>query len=255
MAWRFLVSGPLPPSLNMAIDYALWKAAGTGQNPPTLRFYTWKPSAVSLGYNQSPDEVVNMDFCRKENIPVVRRPTGGSAIFHDWELTYSFSAHADSFPDFSGPVASYLSVCQALQKGLQELGLNPELRGYSEGKEPSYTNQACFVLSSRHDLVFKNKKIVGSAQRRNKHSFLQHGSILIGLKQPLWEKIFVNAPEFEKIGCLQEFLSVPVSAESLTAPLKKGFAEHFGTQFMETELTPEEAENAGRFAEKHFACL
>jgi len=95
--WRLIINGKENPSINMGIDFALWKSVSEGKSPPVLRFYQWMPSSVSIGYNQNPERLIDIDFCKKNNIHCVKRPTGGSAIFHDIELTYSFSATTFSF--------------------------------------------------------------------------------------------------------------------------------------------------------------
>jgi len=242
--WRLIISGEVLPKENMATDYALWQSASSKKAPPTLRFYQWSPSSVSLGYNQSPHKVVNMDFCKDRNIPVVKRPTGGSAIFHDLELTYSFCGNVDDHPSFASPFGSYLAVCQGIIKGLKKLGLSLKVRGFSEGKEPSYTSRDCFSLSSRHDLVVDGKKLVGSAQRRNKDAFLQHGSILLDIRKDLWDNIFIEKVDFTKITTLQELLPVIPALESLIIYLKQGFEEVFDVSFEEGELTAEEKAKA-----------
>ena len=231
--WKLIISGKKGPEVNMEEDCAIWDSVKEKKNPPTLRFYQWQPPSVSVGYNQAPEKVVDTGFCKKNNIPIVKRPTGGSAIFHDIELTYSFSSHIECFPSFASPLDSYLSICQALKKGVEKTGIELEIRGFSEGKEPSFTTKACFILSSRHDLVFKNKKVIGSAQRRGKNSFLQHGSILLDIREKLWQKIFLEKIDFGKIGSLNEFLEKEIKVESLIQFLKEGFEESFNIELSE----------------------
>lgn len=238
--WRLIISGKMPPEENMGIDYALWQSSSSGNSPPTLRLYQWNPPSVSLGYNQHPYNVINIDFCRDKNIPVVKRPTGGSAIFHDIELTYSFCGNIKDHPDFVLPLSSYIAVCKGIIKGLGKLGIKAEIRGFSEGKEPSYTTRDCFSLSSRHDIVVNGKKLVGSAQRRNKDGFLQHGSILIDIRRNLWDNIFVEKTDFSKITTLKDILPKGISPEILITNIKAGFEEYFEVSFEERELTGEE---------------
>lgn len=238
--WRVIISGAMAPEENMGIDYALWQSVASGVMPPTLRFYQWQPSSVSLGYNQSPYNVVNTDFCKERNIPVVKRPTGGSAIFHDVELTYSFCSNIKDHPDFISPLSSYIAVCRGIIKGLERSGIKAEIRGFSEGKEPSYTTRDCFSLSSRHDIVVDGKKLVGSAQRRNREAFLQHGSILIDINRELWDNIFVERTDFSKITTLKELLGECISFDLLITNITKGFEEILSVCFEESGLTEEE---------------
>ncbi|NLG11991.1 MAG: lipoate--protein ligase family protein [Elusimicrobia bacterium] len=238
--WRVIISGGMAPAENMETDYALWRSASNGKSVPVLRFYQWSPSAVSLGYNQSPQNIINTDFCKEKNIPVVKRPTGGSAIFHDIELTYSFCGNIKDHPSFALPFASYIAVCRGIINGLQRLGIGAGIRGISESKEPSYTTRDCFSLSSRHDIVANGKKIVGSAQRRNKDAFLQHGSILIDINRELWDNIFTEKTDFSKINTLKELLEDGIAVHTLIAYIKEGFGEAFEVCFEESVLTAEE---------------
>ena len=246
--WKLLISGSGEPSLNMGIDYFLWEKTGDENFPPVLRFYTWKVPSVSTGYNQSPEKLININFCLENKFPMVRRPTGGSVIFHDLELTYSFCANCKYYKDFSSPFKSYILICKGIIKGMEKMGLRPEIRGVSEGKEPSYTTRDCFSLSSKHDITFEGKKIVGSAQRRNRKSFLQHGSILIDIRKNLWENIFLHKPDFSKVGSLKEF-GVEVGKEKLIEFLKTGFEEVFEIEFELMEISEKEMEECKKLAE------
>jgi lipoyl(octanoyl) transferase len=220
--------------------------------PPTLRFYGWQPPGVSLGYNQSAERVVNTEFCRSAGIPIVMRPTGGSAIFHDVELTYSFVAHTGAHPDFASPLTSYFALCRALIAGVENLGAKLEIRGYSEGKEPSFSDRACFVLTSRHDVIHQGRKIIGSAQRRDESSFLQHGSILVGIRRDLWRSIFAERVDFDKIGCLGDILGTNLVPDAMVDPLRQGFQEYFGVRLAEEGLSSLETDQAAVFARDQF---
>jgi lipoyl(octanoyl) transferase len=234
--WRLIISGARPPLENMETDYRLWQSAAKKESPPTLRFYQWNPSAVSLGYNQDAEKVINTEFCKTSNIPVVKRPTGGSAIFHDAELTYSFCSNVDEHPSFTSPLGSYLAVCRGIVNGMKRTGIRLEVRGFSEGKEPSFTGRDCFSLSSRHDLVYGNSKVVGSAQRRNKNAFLQHGSILLAIRRDLWENIFIEEVDFSKIISLNELMEKKVPLNYLIEIMKEGFKDAFNVEFEEKEV-------------------
>ncbi|MCM8784824.1 MAG: lipoate--protein ligase family protein [Candidatus Omnitrophica bacterium] len=240
MKCRLILCENYDPFFNMAFDYYFWKNSEEPKNPPVLRFYKWSPSAVSYGYNQDKTKLINLQFCQKNNISVVMRPTGGSAIFHDIEITYSFSSNLLHHPSFSSPTLSYIILCQGLINGIKKLGIELKIRRISEGKEPSFTDIPCFSLSSRHDVVFNDKKIIGSAQRRNKLSFLQHGSILIDIRKNLWENIFLRGVEFSKIGCLNEL--VFVDRKKLIEFLKEGISEILNFEIYEDCLKKEEKE-------------
>ncbi|HPP66907.1 MAG TPA: hypothetical protein PKX05_03225, partial [bacterium] len=127
-------------------------------------------------------------------------------------------------------------------------------RGISIGKEPSLTRRDCFSLSTRHDLVISGKKIIGSAQRKDGASFLQHGSLLIDIQKQYWENIFLHRPDFTKIICLSEILNQVPDFETLAALLTKGFEEFFEYPFERFEFSPQDIENAKKI-ERNFLLI
>ncbi len=160
------------PEFAMGLDQALLEDPA---EPPTLRFYTWSPPTLSLGYFQRLTDVAAA--ARAE--AVVRRVTGGGAIHHANELTYSLVAPAND-PLFAGPVAdSYARIHRALAAGLREFGVRAELRGDLEPLSEAEGTGMCFHRSSALDLVWDGRKGVGSAQRRTGGRVLHHGSIKI----------------------------------------------------------------------------
>ncbi|HOJ31262.1 MAG TPA: biotin/lipoate A/B protein ligase family protein [bacterium] len=241
--WLYVITQDVSPQMNMALDSIMWNKVKQYPDTAILRFYTWKPSGVSLGAHQKPENLVNVSFCKQNNIPVVARITGGSAIFHDREITYSFSATNDE-KVFSGPITSYEKICGALKTGLEKLGIRVQWRGVSKGKEPSFTDRDCFSLSTRHDLVVDDRKIIGSAQRKDRTSFLQHGSLLIEIQKHLWEKIFLAKPDFSKIISMSEILSNVPDFDTLIKVLKNGFEQFFESDFEEIHFTSEDIKEA-----------
>ncbi len=189
MEWLVTDTGKKTGRENMDFDLQLLNALRHRRLPPVLRFYQWQPPAVSLGAGQVVTEEVNMAYCRQQNIPVVHRPSGGGAIFHEDELTYSFAAHRDDFPAFHDLLTSYYTIVAGLQRGLERLGVSAQVRGGTKSSRPERF-QPCFSLASRHDLVFQGKKLLGSAQKRRQEAFLQHGSLPFSFNRPLVEKIF-----------------------------------------------------------------
>jgi len=253
--WRLIRSGGRSPSYNMALDAAVRRGAAAGSVPPTVRFYAWDPPSVSIGYNQSPEKVVDTPFCRARGIPIVRRPTGGSAILHDVEITYSVAAPLDAHPAFAMPLSSYLAVCRAIRRGLAAAGAAVEIRGFSEGREPSYTARACFALLSRHDLVIGERKVVGSAQVRDSRSFLQHGSVLLDIRRDLWEGVFRERVDFDRVGSLAGVLPAGMGGDRLEELLAEGFAAEFGVALVQGEPTSGEGAEASETAGGPFDTL
>ena len=120
--WRLLVTEPCDGATNMAIDEAVWRGRQAGISPPTVRFFAWAPPTVSLGYGQPLDQHVNVEACRRLGVGIVRRPTGGSAIYHDGperELTYSVVASTDDLGGVRDLLGTYQWIGRALVAGLR----------------------------------------------------------------------------------------------------------------------------------------
>src|SRR6266568_985857 len=162
--WRLLLDKPASGAWNMAVDEVLLDGVATGTAPPTLRFYEWTPPCLSLGYFQPFD--------------VVRRPTGGRAILHDRELTYSIALPASVLGQDGGVLPSYYRLSLALQDGLRRLGVPATLAPESAGSSAAH-GPVCFDRPSAHAILLPGRKLVGSAQMRRGGGLLQHGSILI----------------------------------------------------------------------------
>ena len=173
--WRLILSDPASGPMNMALDEAILEAVRKDQAPPTLRFYSWDPPCLSLGYAQSVDDA-DRSAIEELGWELVRRPTGGKAILHTDEITYSISAPADH-PLFGGGILlSYERISLALIAGLERLGLEPELN-VTESPEPNDGNPVCFQNPGAFEITIAGKKLVGSAQLRRSGAVLQHGSI------------------------------------------------------------------------------
>lgn len=190
-----------PGAMNMAIDEVLLESAITRQ-VATLRLYTWREPTVSLGYFQSPDDPVLAE--RFGGLAQVRRLSGGGAILHDQELTYSVTYPAEH-PFGSNPGTLYDRVHAAIVELLNEWQIPAKLRGEAKlGEQPFL----CFGRGDARDIVLNGFKIVGSAQRRRKGAVLQHGALLL--------RRSVHAPEFPGVQDLSP-ISLPASAELASA--------------------------------------
>ena len=181
--WRLIDdAGPRDGAWNMALDEWLFREAEVGTAPgPVLRLYTWRPACLSLGYHQDLDEACDVEHCRRAGYDVVRRPTGGKAVLHADELTYSVVARHDG-PFFSGQglVGSYASIAQALASALEALGLPVRLTQRAAKIAPQ-GGAPCFLVPSEKEILIQGRKVVGSAQRRGARAFLQHGAIPLHL--------------------------------------------------------------------------
>jgi lipoate-protein ligase A len=177
-AWRLLLDPPAAGAWNMAVDEVLLDGVAVGSAPPTLRFYGWAPPCLSLGYFQ-PFEVVDVAGCRRLGVDVVRRPTGGRAILHDRELTYSVALPLRLLGDDGAVLPSYHRVSLALERGLNRLGAPVVLAPESAAHADPTRGPVCFDRPSAHEILLNGRKLVGSAQVRRATAILQHGSILI----------------------------------------------------------------------------
>src|SRR6266498_1079863 len=175
--WRLLITPPARGAWNMALDESILEhaQAGHGESLPTLRLYAWDPACLSLGHAQ-PFADVDVSRLQERGWEVVRRLTGGRAILHTDEITYSVIAPNDE-PRVAGTVLeSYNRLAQALLLAVKELDLPVEMK---EGKteNPSSPNPVCFEVSSTYEITANGKKLIGSAQARKKEGVLQHGSL------------------------------------------------------------------------------
>lgn len=183
--WRFIHSGACTPAENMAIDEAILTSHSEGMTPPTVRFYRWRPATLSIGYFQKAEEEVDFDALANEGLGFVRRPTGGRAVLHDAELTYSIIV-SEHYPGIPSTVnEAYRVLSEGLVHGFRRLGLNAKMVNLSaeadKHKFAAASSAACFDSPSWYELVVEGRKIAGSAQVRQKGVVLQHGSILLDL--------------------------------------------------------------------------
>jgi lipoyl(octanoyl) transferase len=241
-AWRLLDTGTLPASLNMAIDEALLQLHVPGESRPTLRFYQWSPPAVSLGYFQR-RHAIDLHACRELGLDVVRRVTGGRAVLHQDDLTYSVVADSEQgLP--SSLDAAYRMLCNGLLAGFRLLGFEAEV---GRDRARSAHGDICFVRAAIGDIVYQGKKFVGSAQTWHGASLLQHGSIILEPQTKTWPLIVRKVPPestSEELSCrmtsLREVLGRQVGSSELKLALKVGMAEALQVEFQSGELTKRE---------------
>lgn len=175
---RFIIDEPLSGAVNMARDDALLEFIGHGKSPSTLRLYGWQEPTISLGYFQRIAEAEKLDG-GLERLPVVRRPTGGGAILHDLELTYSLTAPLDHPLVAAGTHRLYALAHDAIIMALEQIGARAMRSGVTDDSGPTRGPFFCFARRHALDLVIGADKIAGSAQRRTRWAVLQHGSIVL----------------------------------------------------------------------------
>ncbi|HZY09999.1 MAG TPA: lipoate--protein ligase family protein [Bacteroidota bacterium] len=213
MKWKFLNSGFRPGRFNMEFDEFLAHRLDDGADIPLLRLYGWKPYAISLGYNQQMEDF-DLQKLQGEGIDIVRRPTGGRAIFHAHELTYCVVTKMNG----QRPKEIYRFINEGLLAGLRLLGIEAELSNSTDDINQMYHDPEsvnCFTSFARSEIQYREKKLAGSAQRRYNNVILQHGSILLG---PQHKRIieFLSPRMGESIVYLREKLDRrTIDAESI----------------------------------------
>ena len=240
--WRLLDSGPMPGAANMALDEAILEAYLAGLVPPTLRFYAWRPPAVSLGHFQPPEGNVRAERCRQLGIDIVRRPTWGRAILHDREVTFSIIV-SEADLGAQGVMACYRILAQGIVAGLRQLGVAAELVDRAGGREEGPAlrlagNPACFAVKARCDLVVAGKKLVGSAQVHRQGALLQQNSLPLRLNLSGWAEVFAGGAQGgEAATDLCSLLGREIRYAEVAAELSLGFASDLGWELQPGQVT------------------
>lgn len=234
-AWRFLDTGCGDAAYNMAVDEALLLSHEAGQSPPTLRVYTWSSPTLSLGYAQSIEKEVDTTACREHGVTPIRRPTGGRAVLHDDEATYSIVMPLRLDGREASITEHYRRIGLALEAALRRAGLAVTLERPSVlAAAPRPASPACFAALSRYELSATGRKLVGSAQKRGRRSLLQHGSIPLSMdRQRLFACLRVPAGRREQLlgeayasmAAVNEVAPAPLDAAALQRALRQGFVE------------------------------
>ena len=245
--WQFIDSGEQSGAYNMALDESLARTLASGGGAPTLRLFRWKPWAISLGYNQQSGEI-DAERCSADGIAIVRRPTGGRAILHAEELTYSVVMPALR----KSILQVYNDISTALVRGLALYGVEASLARTQPDFAKEYRSPSsipCFASSARYEIEWRSRKLVGSAQRRfggpAGDVVLQHGSILCGDAHCRLAD-YLAAPEAEARERIREVLrgrtadlrmitGEPVGMAPLAGCIRRGFEETWGLEFTAPE--------------------
>jgi lipoate-protein ligase A len=255
----------------MAIDEAILTAHSEEKSPPTVRFYGWNPATLSIGYFQKAQEV-DMEAVASEGIGFVRRPTGGRAVLHDRELTYSIIV-SETYPGIPRNVTdAYRVLSEGLLQGFRGLGLNAEMvQLASEEEKEKYASvagsSACFDSPSWYELVVEGRKIAGSAQVRQKDVVLQHGSILLDMDTDQLFRLLKYSSEKVAERMKMSFTKKAVAINDLlraqNKPLihlrevekafRRGIVEGLGIVLEDGELTDYEQELTRQLVQEKYA--
>lgn len=236
----------------MAVDEAIMLAQARGENPPTIRLYGWRPPAVSIGYFQDFVKEIDLESCRRLGIDWVRRPTGGRAVLHENEVTYSVAVPESVLR--GSVLETYLVLSNGLVAALRSLGADAGV--VSRGGVHKGSSAACFDAPSSYEVVCGGKKVIGSAQTRHNGIILQHGSIPLRFdaaraaavlkldSERTRERIAANLSE--RAAGLEQVLGRPVGAAEVRAALIDGFARGLGLEMRPGALTGAEEADAAR---------
>lgn len=261
MNWRFINTQFNDGAYNMAVDEAILHYVSLGESPPTLRFYGWNPPSMSLGYFQKLEKSIDILACKNMGIDIVRRLTGGRAVLHHEELTYSVIL-PENYPNMPSSITeSYKILSQGLLKGFEELGVNAILSPETSLNPANFSSGACFDAPSSYELTVEGKKIVGSAQTRQKNTILQHGSILNKLQEDnLFDCLLFPSEKVKeklkntfvsKATSIEKIKGIPESWENLCTAFLKGFSNGLNISLSESVLSSNELNLANSLHEKY----
>jgi len=226
----------------MAVDEAILEGYDrAAQKPgPTLRLYGWRPAALSLGRSQSAEGSHDAHVLAVEGIGLVRRPTGGAAVLHEFERTYAVVGALGVPPFEGGPIATYRTIAEALRRGLTRLGVAAMAVEPRRGA-PRETATACFERVGAWELVANGRKLVGSAQARRRGAFLQHGSIPLRSDPSRLASVLGVPVDASRFIDLVRAGGSAIDPAALDRACVDGFEETFGVRLLRGTLKESEA--------------
>ncbi|MBK5113835.1 MAG: lipoate--protein ligase family protein [Candidatus Heimdallarchaeota archaeon] len=246
--WRLIwVEGAADCYYNMGLDKAIQEAVAAHESRNTIRLYRWKPSAVSIGYFQSMNKVVNIENCKERKVDYIRRITGGGAVYHDFEgeLTYSVNC-LDDDPRLPRDISKiYEKICGGVVLGLEELGIDAEFKPIND-----------------INLKSNGKKISGSALTRKSGVILQHGTILRKVNvEKMFSLLVIPDEKFkakmissakERVSSLEDELGVAPSFKKIRQAMINGLSSVLDIELIHEKITTTEHDNANRIASELF---
>jgi len=260
--WRLILSPPLAGADNMALDESLLESVAARRQPPTLRFYQWDPACLSLGHAQ-PSEDADLHRLHALGWHIVRRTTGGRAILHTDELTYSMTAPIDHPLLAGGVLSSYRRLSQGLVAGLRLLGAEADTAPEQSRREPDRSNPVCFEAPSAYEITAGGRKLIGSAQLRRVAGVLQHGSLpLCGDLGRICDGLTYGEAADRSSAAnrvrrrattLEQLLGKHVSWDQAAEALAVGFTQALSLRLMIAEPTDEERTRAASLRSERFA--
>ncbi len=268
--WRLLYTPPATGAWNMAVDESILEHIHRGESQPTLRLYSWNPPCLSLGHAQSFKDV-DVERLKSHGWEVVRRVTGGRAILHTDELTYSVTGSADEPVLAGGVLESYNRLSKALLHAVRALSLPVEVKEFSDAPASQNLNPVCFEVPSTYEITVDGKKLIGSAQARKKEGVLQHGSLPLtgdltricdalifeneSARQTAKDRLLARATTVSTVlnTGVKSALSVGIDWETAAQAFVRGFEAELGIQFMRGEMSASEIQRTEELVKEKYA--
>ncbi|MCI2953935.1 lipoate--protein ligase family protein [Staphylococcus caprae] len=263
--WNFINTGSQDPYYNMAMDEALLNFVSRGEIDPVIRFYTWDPATLSIGYFQRLQKEIDIEKVEEKGFGLVRRQTGGRGVLHDKELTYSVIV-PESHPNMPSTITeAYRVISQGLLEGFKNLGFETYFAVPRSKEEREKLKQprssVCFDAPSWYELVVEGRKIAGSAQTRQKGVILQHGSILqdIDIDELFDMFIFKNdrlkakmkEAFVEKAVAINDISEKHITLEEMEQAFEEGFKTGLNIDFKPLKLSDQQMAEVKELEEKY----
>lgn len=263
--WNFINTGSHDPYYNMAMDEALLNFVSRGEIDPVVRFYTWNPATLSVGYFQRLKKEIDIDKVNEKGFGLVRRQTGGRGVLHDKELTYSVIV-SEEHPNMPSTVTeAYRVISEGLLEGFKLLGFEayfaiPRSKEERE-KLKQYRSAVCFDAPSWYELVVEGRKIAGSAQTRQKGVILQHGSLLQDVNVDELFDMFIFKNDrlkdkmkkafVDKAVAINDISDRHISIEEMEKAFEEGFKKGLNIEFKPLTLSDEQIKEVKELEEKY----
>ncbi|WP_436851527.1 lipoate--protein ligase family protein [Staphylococcus gallinarum] len=263
--WNFINTGSNDPFYNMALDEALLNFVSRGEIDPVIRFYTWNPATLSVGYFQRLTKEIDIDKVKEKGYGMVRRQTGGRGVLHDKELTYSVIVPESHSEMPSTITEAYRVISEGLLQGYKELGLDAYFAIPRSKEERDKLKQprsaVCFDAPSWYELVVEGRKIAGSAQVRQKGVILQHGSLLQDVDVDDLFDMFIFKNErlkekmkkafLDKAVALNDISDKKITIAEMEVAFEKGFKKGLNVDFKPLTLTEAQQAEVNELIEKY----
>lgn len=263
--WHFVNTKSSNPFYNMAVDEALMNFVSREEIDPVIRFYTWNPATLSIGYFQKLTKEIDIEKVKEKGFGLVRRATGGRGVLHDKELTYSVIV-PESHPNMPQTVTeAYRVISEGLLEGFKALGFEayfsvPKSKEARE-KLKSPRSSVCFDAPSWYELVVEGRKIAGSAQTRQKGVILQHGSILQDINVDELFDMFtyrndrlkekMKAAFMDKAIAINDISDRHITLEEMETAFYEGFIKGLNIEFKPLEFTESQKEEIKHLEDKY----